>query len=251
LGENFLHSYDATNLDEPNSYLTEVVTGSYGSGANFQFAIGYKFNENLILDVNVSYLAGKRYETSDIYKYSDGQYSSTDEEIYKTGTNSVLFNPSLIFSAGFGKGAPYARFGLIATSPSITEKTKGYSNSDGEYSYEIKWKYSGGMALGYQAAAGMNWKLSDKLDFFTEVNFVNMTWYAKKGEITEYTENGEDMLPNIQTLYKEVEFVKEYNPQGVYDNPDIPLKKPRSGSPLSSFGAQAGIRFSIFNFKED
>lgn len=245
VGEKYLHLYDASNTEFPDSYSSEIVTGSYGAGMNFQVAFGYKFNENLILDFNVQYLAGNKIKTSDIYRYEDGSFSGVDQSTTETGSNSLFLNPSVVFSAGFGKGAPYGRFGIVASSPTLTEKTESYYDLDGISTSSLTWKYSKGLSLGYQAAIGMNWKLSEKLDFYTEVNFVSLTWYAKEGEITEYIEDGNDILDQFPTYFKKVVFEKEYDPQGSFI-PEEPQVLPRNASPFSAVSAQAGIRFSLW-----
>ncbi len=244
IGENYLHSsvYDGNIFTD--DYSTEVVTASYGAGVNFNIAFGYKFNENFIFDFNVIYLAGRKFETSNIQKYEDLGYTTLDKLTVSSKSSGVYFNPTLIFSAGFGKYAPYGRFGVIVASPKVVEDETFYSNSDGEITTELRWEYSGGAALGYQAAIGMNWEISDRLDIFTEVNFVSMTYYPNEGNMTKHIEDGVDNLDQWVVSFRKKVFEKSYDPTIAYD-PDKPQVLPREATPFSYISTQVGIRFSI------
>jgi hypothetical protein len=245
IGEKYLHTevYDGTNT--VTTYSTDVVSASYGAGADFTFAVGYKFNENFIFDLDVKYLAGKKYETSDIYRYKDLSTTGVDKETNTTSSGGFFFNPSFIFSAGFGKAAPYGRFGVIASSPRITSNESSYYNMDGEVTRDITWEYKKGVALGYQAGIGMNWKITEKLDFFTEADFVSMTYYAKEGEMTKNIYNGTDYLTGMSIAQKQIVYKKKYDPQAPY-NADAPQVAARVASPFSSISAQVGLKFTIW-----
>ncbi|MEZ5001368.1 MAG: hypothetical protein R2727_12385 [Bacteroidales bacterium] len=192
IGENYIHSvvYDNNGTSENNS--TEVVTASYGAGVNFNAGFGFKFNENFIFDVGLQFIDGKKFETSYIYKVTDIGYSSRDENIQTTQSSGLFINPTFIFSAGFGKRAPYGKFGVILASPKVKSDEYYYSDADGVMETQTTWEYSGGLSVGYQTAIGINWKITDKLDVYTEAGFVSMTYYAKEGNMTSYIYNGED-----------------------------------------------------------
>lgn len=245
IGEKYLHTEVYNGINTVTSYSTDVVSASYGAGTNFAFAVGYKFNENFLFDVNVNYLAGKKYETSNVYKYDGGTYGYSDEDYFKTSSGGLYFNPSFVFSAGFGKRAPYGRFGIVVASPKITNAESYSSNSDGNVTRNITWVYKNGLALGYQAAIGMNWKINEKLDFYTEADFVSMTYYAKEGEMTKYIYNGTDNLAQMTVAQKQILYKKKYDPQTPYD-PASPQVAARVASPFSSFSAQVGLKFTIW-----
>jgi hypothetical protein len=229
------------------------VSASYGAGANFSFAIGYKFNENFILDLNMQYLVGKKFETR-YYDYEDYfDIISSEEENITSYSRVFFFNPGIIFSAGFGKRTPYARIGIIAASPKVTENeyyhAYDYDGITDEYEEDITWEYGGGLAIGFQTAVGINWKLTDKLDIYSEIDFVSMTYYAKEGNMTKYIQDGIDILDqrsvyNTKTLYK-----KEYDNSVPFDpaNPRVMTSESRAFSFLS---AQLGIRLNIWNMKD-
>jgi hypothetical protein len=244
LGENNLHVYDPLSSN-PNTNSNTVVTGSYGSGFDFNFAVGYKFNENFIFDLNVQYLLGNKIETGTTYIYKDATYPGTEENIISTNAKGFFFNPAFIFSAGFGKAAPYGRFGVVIASPTITQNESYYYDLDGISTRDITWVYNKGIGLGYQAAVGMNWKLTDMMDIYTEANFISMTFYPAEGNMTKYISNGNDILGQFTVSQKQQKFEKTYDPQPPYD-PQSPTVVPRKAYPLSSVSAQVGVRFSIW-----
>jgi hypothetical protein len=244
--------YDGTNNVYKSS--TDLVTGSYGAGTNFNFAIGYKFNENFIFELSSQYLLSNAIKTfnNDVYKNTDplNAYSDVDNFNSSTSAKAFLLNPSFIFSAGFGKAAPYGRFGVIVGSPKISGSSLSYYNGDGVDSTQKSWEFSKGMALGFQGAIGMNWKLSDKLDFYTELNFVSMTYYPGEYNLTkDLTWNGFDYydnLANTSLRYKKTVYKKAFDPSTVNNDNAQPEVSLRESHPFSSFSLQVGVRYSLF-----
>jgi hypothetical protein len=249
IGEKYLHAYSYLNAISTNTYSTESVSASYGAGTNFNFALGYKFNENFIFDLGVQYLAGRKFEVSNIYTDTQDTYSGKDELITTTKGKGLFFSPSLIFSVGFGKGAPYGKIGFITGSPMVSKNESSYYDLDGTSSSNKTWEYGKGLALGFQTAVGMNWKLSEKLDIFTELNFVSMTYYAKEGNLVKSSLDGVDNLAQLNLSQKQTLFKKNFDPS-VYNDGTLPLVALRQASPFSSLSVQAGLRFTLWKKSE-
>jgi hypothetical protein len=249
LGEKYLQTYTITGTSSTNTYSNEIISGSYGSGVDFSVSAGYEFNRNFLFDLNVQYLIGKKYETGNIYNYKDNTSSGTDRMVVTTSSKGLYFNPALVFSVGFGKTAPYGRLGLLAASPRIIRDMSYYYDLDGTDTRDIRWQYDKGLALGYQIGVGFNWKLTEKLDFYTEAGFVSMTYYAKEGEMTQNIQDGTDVLNQLPIAQKQIVFKKKYDPNQPYDN-SKPTVAGREASPLSSISAQVGIRFLLWRKAE-
>jgi len=245
IGQKYMQTYDPNNNISTNTYSTKVVLASFGAGFDFNFAVGYKFNENFIFDLNVQYLSGSKFETSNTY-IDKGSLPGTEETVNSIRAKGFLFNPSVIFSAGFGKAAPYGRFGIMVASPSITDNESYYYDLDGINTREMIWIYNKGMGIGYQAAVGMNWKLTEKLDIYTEANFVSMTYYPSEGKMTKNLNDGVDVLDQLAVYQKQIKFEKSYDPQATI-NPDQPRVEALKSYPFSSVSVQVGIRFTIWN----
>ena len=238
------------NATSTNTYSDKNVTGSYGAGPDFNFSVGYKFNPNIIFDLGFQYLMSNKHETYNNYTYINTGSTELDNNIATTSAKAFLINPSIIFSPGFGKGAPYVRFGIIAGSPTITKNESSFYNMDGTSASERTWLYKKGLALGYQSAIGMNWKITEKLDIFTEVDFVSMTFYPGEADMTKYKYSNDginwtDGLPNQSVNQKQIVFKNSIDPNALYDSTKLTIALKQS-TPFSSLSLQVGIRLSLW-----
>lgn len=252
IGEKYLHTVEENGTGTVDSYATESVTASYGSGTNFNFALGYKFNENFIFDLSTQYLIGKKFKTSDNYSYTSAGYSYVDNDEVTTSARALFLNPSFIFSAGFGKAAPYGRFGVVIGSPKVSGKETYYYNGDGVDSTQTKWENSKGISFGFQGAIGMNWKLTEKLDIYTEINYISMSYYAGEYNLTEdkNLENGVDNLPNRTLSEKQTIYKKKFDPSKENIDTTKPRIALRESTPFSSISCQVGIRLALWKKAE-
>ena len=246
LGEN----YTQTSTNSVSTYSNESVTGSYGAGGNFNLTFGYELNKNFIIELNTQYIISKKYKTSYNYSYIGTGYSYVDNSNTTTSGKGLLFNPSVIFSAGFGKAAPYGRFGFIFGSPKMTEEGESYDDGDGITTVKSKVEYSKGLAFGFQGAVGMNWELSGKLDLFTELNFISLTYYAGEANLTEYSRNSNDYLPDMPLSQTQIIYKKKYNYTDATYDPSKATIALRESAPFSSLSLQVGIRFYLWTVAE-
>ncbi len=219
-------------------YTSENVSGSFGAGMNINLGGGYMFNENIGFDLGVLYQRSKKYETIDNYYDPFGK----EEDIITHQSTAIFFNPSFLITSGTGTKVPYGKFGVVVGSPKIKVEENYFYNLDGTETQHREWEYRKGMAFGFQGTVGMNWMLSNKLDLFTEINFVSMSFYPGEYELTIYTSNGTNVLPNLPVNSKKVEFVKQLDPNApfVATSPRQELQEAKSFGALSF---NVGIRF--------
>jgi len=249
LGLEVIHKENITSADPSSIYSNKSITGSFGSGYNFSIAAGYVFTQNFIFDFEAFYLGGKKYKTSDVYTITADTYSRSETDYINTSASGLLFNPAFIFSAGFGKAAPYGRFGVILGSPRVTKNESYYSDMDGTSTREITWVYKNGLSVGYSAGVGMNWKISDKVAIYTEADFTSLTYYAKEADLTKSIIDGTDNLSLLYESQKKILFVRSYDPMTPYDYTKPQLAN-KSGSPLSSVSIKAGIKFTLIKVQD-
>lgn len=258
IGEKYLQTvvYDGTNT--VNTFTAKSVKGSYGAGTNFNFALGYKFNENFIFEISTQYLMSNKYKSYDsyIYKNTDPLNLSSNVDTYDntTSAKALLLNPSFIFSAGFGKAAPYGRFGVVLGSPKVSGSDLSYYDGDGIDSVARKWEYSKGIAFGFQGAIGMNWKITEKLDFYTEVNYVSMTYYAGEYNLTQNIRSSgfgaTDNLPGMYLIDKQTIYKKQFDPNAVNNDFSKARVALPEATPFSAVSVQIGIRFQLWKKSE-
>jgi hypothetical protein len=214
-----------------NSSTTEQIYFSLGKGLNFGGTFGYMFNEHVGAELGLSYLLGGKTKAKD--EYNGG---TTD---YGLSSNMFRFIPAIVVAAGTEGVNPYAKFGLVIGTGSVTMDYE--DNDDGDMEI-LKMKLNGGAAFGISGALGAIFELADNISLFGELNTINMSHSPTKGEITEATYNGTDVLPDMTTSEKEVEFVDEvtYN----YNNPppdSQPSQELKYKLPFGSLGINVGV----------
>ncbi|MDX2415011.1 MAG: outer membrane beta-barrel protein [Bacteroidales bacterium] len=249
IGENYNYNWVYDGISDIGITSRESVSASYGAGTNFSFAIGYKFNENFILDLNIQYLRGRKYETSNNY-YED-YYGEIDIDNEKNTSYSrgIFFQPGITFSVGWGKMAPYAKIGIIAGSPKVLEEEEYYVDDGAINEDYISWEYTGGLALGYQTAVGVNWNIMDKFEIFSELDFVSMSYYAKKGRMTKNIQDGSDILNQMDVYSTQINYEKETDNSTPYDPGEAQIMI-RESRPFSFISSQVGIRFKVWKQKD-
>ncbi len=231
-----LSSLNFNNYTRQNNFTTrEQVNLSFGKGLNIGGTIGYMFNENVGLELGISYLMGGKSVAKDIYSNRTVDYT-----IY---SNMIRFNPSLVIAAGFKNINPYAKFGMMIGSGAIMYETLDYDDGD---IWVTKSEYNGGIALGLTAGAGVLFNISENLSFFAEINMVNLSYAPTKGEITEASKNGADLIPNLTTKERQIEFVESYTTEQGNPSPDSqPDKLLIEKYPFGSFGLNIGLKINL------
>lgn len=258
IGQYLTTESTSTGNGTTSSTSVKAVKASYGSGLDFNFALGYKINQNFIIDFGIQYLIGSKNEIGDYYSYKSVNSDELSYNIETSSAKGLLFNPSVIFSAGFGKAAPYARFGFILGSPTVTSNYESYYNGDGVDSTILRTEYVKGFAFGFQGAVGMNWKISDKFDLFTELNFNGLTYYPGESNVTKNisgtgnfkVDNVYDNLPAMPVSQKNTVYEKEYDPSKVNSDPTKPTTALKVSFPFSTLSFQVGIRVPLWKKSE-
>jgi hypothetical protein len=133
---------------------------------------------------------------------------------------------------------------VIGFGSKLIMESSGSSSSQfgGNSSNTMKMEFTGRSSLGFSGALGLQFELSEKLHFFTEVHMITHSWAPKRSVITEYTENGADQLPSMDTNDKETEYLDKYTAS---DDPNAPDKELKYFMPLSSIGLQLGLVFTL------
>ena len=214
----------------------EQVNTSLGRGITCEGAVGYMFNNNIGAELGVSYLMGAKTLTKQTL------YGSVRNN--SLSANMLRINPSIVIACGFEKINPYAKLGLIVGFGKIMYEDD-YTSAGGSVVTE-KMELNGGMALGLNAGAGVNYNISDKLSLFGEVNMVNLSYSPTKGILTESIVDGTDRLPDLSTHEKEIDFVDNYTTD-TYDPPSdtVPSKDLKESFPFGSVGLNVGLRINF------
>ncbi len=173
----------------------EGVFGSLGQGYKFGGSAGYMFNQNLGAEVGVSYWLGKSFE----FTYQFPTSSST----YKWSGSGFAVVPSIVVSANMKLVNPYARLGLVLASLRAKQETLARPSGP---TVESTFEESGGLALGYAGALGIDLRTGGIVDLFAEVALHSVNSSPDQAELTRYVVGGVDQLVAVDhrvTSYKD------------------------------------------------
>ena len=196
--------FPSVNGREPNkdAYVggalvsRESITGSFGEGFRTGLTAGYRFNTRVGVEMGVNY------------------YSSNEKTMVQTISDNVKvldikgqvkafdLAPALVLFLGESKGfEPYTKVGVIVpVNGQLDIKTNAVTAAGPVYRNDV---IKPQPTVGFLAALGTTYKLTDKLAAFAEVEYRNFTVHGKNKEVTAYTVNGANgfALPAGHPLY--------------------------------------------------
>ena len=217
------------------------VYGSYGSGLALDASFGRMFSSHFGLDLNLLYLPGKKYDGSDSYTYPN--YDGTTGRISSSTSSyarALLFSPTLVVAGGEGNVRPYAKIGFaVGTAKILSEYGSRYTPvGSTPVASETKTELSGGLSFGFKGGAGLDFGVSKRVSFFTELMFTSMSYYPKRGEVTENKINGVSQPATPIVTFKEQTTYNNNN-----SNPGT--EQLRYSVPLGSLCMNVGLKIRL------
>ncbi len=201
---------------------------SFGNGLNLGMDLGYNIVEHFAIEIGLTYIPEKTF-------IAKKQYSQT--EVISSG-EMFMITPSIVLSAG-DKFIPFLKLGVAFGIGNMesTHKSSGNRNT---------LKASGGTPIGISGAFGMEFKFHKDFAFFIQANSVSMSYLPAHGEITEYYEYGNNVLPKLTYRDKNLRLTNNYS---YYEDPSPDPNKAREFAwmsfPYDSFGFSVGVKYSF------
>lgn len=178
-----------------NSSQTEAENhyGSYGEGFNLQLRGGYYFNEMFGVELALGYLSGSDQNISSYLTNDDGdikEYTNGNAHAEAYGINIAL---AYNFNENF-----YGKIGMVSKLGGKTEATflKSTPTPFGEIVAEGVNDYHGRPPLGFTAAFGYKYKLSDNWNLFAELEYLGINVTRDTSEFAELTITTPDVPGN-------------------------------------------------------
>lgn len=222
---------------------------SYGKGLAGELLLGYSLGKGFSAEIGGVYNASK-YSNSSRHSASNFTfvYSTTDTNTLHTAwmlrsTFGVkLESQKQVINAfvrtGFSLGFAALRE-TIETESSFSNPNPVNTTTKKEI------RYSGNASFGAYIGLGASVRLSPRLALVSEAITYIQNWSPKRSEITEYTINGVDQLPNTSTYLTQTEYVSTLDAYSAGSDPNVPRKSLRTAEPFSSFMITLGLRYSI------
>jgi opacity protein-like surface antigen len=226
--------YQSTTGSGESEPTIESKRGGLGTGMPFLVAAGYNLSDNFAVELGVDYFLG--FNTKCVN--TDGSYSGT----IKNSGSMLALVPAFVMKFDLDKFKPYARLG-IKVGVWNTAKTKETETGPDEDLNRISKDY-GGIAIGAQAAAGVEYALSDLLSLFGEINLDGISYAPTKGKFTKLTNNGVNELSNMTTKEKTWLYVKNLDESQSIPDSD-PDKETKVNYSFANVGLIVGVKINL------
>jgi hypothetical protein len=246
-----------------NDYTIKTVKDGLGMGLRAGIGVGIVLNDFINLGLDAENYFGPAIKTNNLYYYDNQaglvQITNTSVEYQ---AKIAMIGPNITFKA---LSQPnffiYNRLTIkVGVMTKVTEKTNNEYNerfiedvninpnpTDHITTFKQNFEYQGGIPFGFSAALGFQVKLTDKIRFFTELEFTQLTYNPKKKVMTLWV-NNDGTTVDLGTLDKiqvETEYKKEYTIKDGQTDTNAPNPQPILRMPFSSIGLGIGLIYRM------
>jgi len=246
-----------------NDYTVNTVKDGLGMGLRAGVGAGFVLNDFVNLGLDVENYFGPTIKSSNLYYYDNQAGLVT---ISNTGVDYqakiVMLSPNITFKA---LSQPdffiYNRLAIkVGVMKKVTEKTNSEYNerfiddininpnpTDHITKSKQDYEYQGGIPFGFSAALGFQVKLSDKIRFFAEAEYTQLTYNPKKKVMTQWINNdGTNVdLSQQDKIQVETEYMKNFTIKDGQTNNNAPQPQPTLHMPFSSIGLGIGFFYKL------
>ena len=231
--------YNGTLNDSTLQYKLKNTSFSAGLGSFIGF--GYMFSEHvgIQLDGNIGFSTRQ-------YTYTESNYNylgvpSRVSVVQQAKTPFILI-PSLVVHSGGDPLDAYCRFGLaLPVSTNISEDQVVVNNPGTgaltQYDFTLKIKNS--FSLGFSAAAGVRYKISDKVCVWGEMSLLSLAVFIKQSDVVGFSYNGQPQ--SLSAIIGSL--TTKYSKNIVADTSNT--ARPAYAQPFSNLGIHAGISVNL------
>jgi hypothetical protein len=220
----------------------ERKSASFGAGLCATVAGGYMFTRHLGLELAAqAVIAPRKYAYSGPVPGFGNTRTFTSEMYAKL---PVYLIPAILLQTG-NKLQLYGRAGLVLPiSDRLTNKETRSGTGPGQTTQVFTRELENRFSIGLQGAGGLSYPLTGKLSVWGEVNAISRNAYARRSELTAYTEDGLDGLSTFTTTQRivEYEFSYEVTEPVPASQPD---KQPAFSVPFGSIGLSLGLKYAF------
>jgi hypothetical protein len=245
--------YSSSYFDD--GYTRKTNNKGLGKGPSIGIGVGYIVNDFLSIGLDLDKYSGS-IETSETSSSNGG--GSINNNTWTMESDMFVLTPNVTFKAiAQPKFFIYNRIGLaVGIVNKLSEKAKYefIDNTNNQFSYtSTEHEYEGGKPLGFRSALGIQFKLSDKIRAYSEVQFSHITYSPKKkvmkgGEILDVNQTKPQpiKLEDLKTIIKDTEYVDEITTK--WNDPvnnDAPSQETKFRIPFTSLSLGVGLVYKF------
>ena len=238
----FPTGYNGTRTNTANSETYSIKNASFSAGFQGGFGFGYMFTDNIGVQLD-----GGIGLSNKTYTFNDNGFASGGV-VYNMSTSQeartpLLLMPSLILQTnGSGNINAYTRFGIALPLNTKITQDQVISNAPGTGALTVDdftWQLKSSFSIGFTAAAGIKYKINDRVSIWGEVSLLSMSLNAKEQDLTNWTENGQSIS---LSQYNNAQTIK-YSKSATVDSTFSQL--PAYSLPFSNIGISFGITTTL------
>lgn len=219
-----------------------IKAASFSAGVHTYAAFGYLFNKHVGVEVGADIgILPKKYSYQ-LKNVTFGSGVPGDVTIKQQALLPIFFTPALLVQSGGEKFNVFSRFGVAipfskdVTVDQIQVNAPGTgARTEEDFTFTMQNKFS----LGFAAAAGIEYKLSNVFSVWAECSMLSLSLYTKHSELTAVTVNGNSYPTSSVTGAPPV----NYNRSGILDTTGA--TQPAYSMPFSNFGFNVGIKIAM------
>ena len=223
-----------------------IKSASFSTGVHGFLGIGYFVNDHVGIELNGDFgLSTKKYTFTISNIVLNGVES--DIKIEQKAKGLFVLSPSLVLQTGGEVVNLYTRLGVALPLGSKINADQVQSNLPGTgapASYDFSFQVKNSFSPGFSAAAGLRYKLNDKISIWGEISVLSLNMYIKQSELKDFSYNGQSQ----SLTYVTSPHVVKYSKNAIVDSNQASL--PTYSQPFSNVGLNVGVSFNISEKKQ-
>ncbi len=246
----FPTGYNGSRNNTTSTETYNIKGASFSAGFQGILGLGYMFNNNVgvQLDGAIGLSPAK-------YTFNDNNVNLNTVASPLPGTISTIqrakgpfiLMPSLVLQTGGNPWCIYTRLGLALPLNTKITQDQVISNAPGTGAVttdDFTWQITNSFSLGFTAAAGLKYKINDRVSIWGEVSILSMSVYAKEQDLKTWVEtdpvNGPQSYPvSSYPNAPNIKFSKTATVDSSLSN------IPTYAQPFSNVGVNFGVVFTL------
>lgn len=223
----------------------DVKSASFSAGLQGALGIGYMVNKNVGIQLDAAIgIANKQYKyNEDTVAINSVLYRATIEN---KANYPVIIIPSMVLQTGGNPWNIYCRMGIALPLRTQIKQDQIFTNLPGTgavSTYDLQFKITNSFSMGYAAAAGFSYNVSDRISVWAELSILSMSAYIRQSQLSAYLVNGHAI--NLASVGGTT--TSNYSKSGISDTDYV--NNPTYSQPFSNVALNVGVKINLSDRK--